>query len=114
MICYNSIHETCISVPCKSQVKEGQLCKFDLSMGVRPASFGETPDGLVKYVRNGNATVQIHGLVTVPYTCEDYAVGKNNLVCDDTGFGVQLGGSEDKFMVITANHIDHTVTFMLG
>lgn len=114
MICYNSIHETCISVPCKSKVQEGQLCKFDLSMGVYPAGVGETPDGLVKYVRNGMATVQIHGLVTVPYTCEDYAVGRWNLVANDTGFGVQLGDNAEKFLIVNSNHIDHTVTFMLG
>lgn len=114
MIFYDSIHETCITMPCAADVQEGQLCKFDLSTGIRCATAGESPDGLVKYVRGGKATVQIHGIITVPYTSEDYVVGKNSLAVDTSGFGIQLGSGSDKHMVIKTDHINHTITLMLG
>lgn len=115
MTFYDSIHETCITVPCKDDVVEGQFCAFDAIYGVRHADYGECPQGLVKYVRNGMATVQIHGLVTVPVVGGSCPVGKVALVTGGTYCNVQKDeNAAESYLVVANDKTAGTVTLMLG
>jgi len=115
MIFYDSIHETCITMPCKEDVKEGQLCAFDSNYGVRHADFGESPHGVVKYVRDGLATVQIHGLVTLPYALgKTFSLGYTGLVTDNTFCGVQSDSEGTQFLVVKNDLANREVTIFLG
>ena len=70
---------------------------------------------LVKYVRNGKATVQIHGLVTLPIENKAYCTsGMVGIMTNVDATGLELEPDAPKHMVYHADNENGYATVFLG
>ena len=72
---------------------------------------GAFPQCVVKYVRDGLATVQIHGLVTLPVEGGNYLyTGYMGFVTNSTGTKLQVEPDAPKVLVVGADNENGLVT----
>lgn len=109
MIHYDSIHDVCITVPADDEVKAGNVCSIGKDGILHLAPEGDKYDGMCLQVRNGYATLQIHGVMTAPlYTTgvscgatQLLLVGDNTFVYDPAGKDVLVLEVDEKNLTVT-------------
>ena len=102
----------CITVPADDEVKAGNVCSIGTDGILHIAPQGGKYDGVCLQVRNGYATLQIHGVMTAPLyttgvTCgatKLMLVGDNTMIYDTDGKDV---------LVLEVDEVNMTVTFFM-
>lgn len=112
---YEAIGQWCATFAC-SGVTEGKTVKLSASGTVGACAAGDDFTGIAAFVaRSGDAcSVQLGGMVTVPYTGTTApAVGWETLAADGTGGvkAVTTGGRS--YLVAAVDTTAKTVTFVL-
>jgi len=74
-------------------------------------SDGDSFCGIITHEKNGVCAVQLHGAVTLPFTGTAPTVGYSEL-CADGAKGVKSGGDRE-YLVLSADSVKSTVTFVL-
>lgn len=111
-ISYEEIGYLAVTFPA-SGCQAGQVCVMGSTGKVGPCAAGGRITGLVESVNGGQAAVQIHGFVTVPYTGTTApATGYAGLSADGSG-GVKADASGVAYLVVAVDTAATTVTFEL-
>lgn len=111
---YDSIGQWCATFACGAGVAENQAVKMTAPAAVAKCADGDSFCGVTAAVaRDGSAcSVQLGGMVTLPYTGADPAVGDTGLSADGQG-GVKADAAGRVRLVADVDAAAKTVTFRL-
>ncbi len=90
----------------------GAVCRYHENDTVTAASAADPIHGICVYEKNGLASVQVKGFVTLPYTGTAPGVGYAQLAANGSG-GVQTASSGPLYLVAKVDTAAYTVTFCM-
>lgn len=90
----------------------GAVCKYSENDTVTAAGAGEAFHGVCVFLKNEQASVQVKGFVTMPYTGTVPSLGHVQLKANGDG-GVQVGSDGQTYLVAAVDTTENTVTFCL-
>lgn len=95
-------------------IDEGTVVKVSAARTAAKCADGDNFHGVIETIDYDQlfGAVKLAGLVTVPYTGSDPAVGRTVLVANSTG-GVKTAASGNRYLVVDVDTSAKTVTFML-
>ena len=108
----NGINEKYITFCANGTLTEGLPVKMYSNNTVAACSDGDQVIGIVKSVRNGYATVQVSGTVTLGYTGTAPTVGLRIIDADGSG-GVSIASSGRQVLVVSVDTTAAKVTAIM-
>lgn len=90
----------------------GQVCELNADGGVKACSDGNSFIGVMEFVRDGRAAVQVEGFAEVSYTGTNLSLGYTKLTGNGSG-GVQLDSDGREYLVVQVNTADKTAVIKL-
>ncbi len=112
MIHYDSIHDVYVTVPTDDENLQGKTCYLLDNGKAHVSCEGGKIHGFCTQVRNGLATMQIHGVVTTKYSGRDPFCGLCALTGDTSG-GVMVDGLGLEYVVLNVDKENKIVTFFM-
>lgn len=110
-ISYDEIGALHVTVPAGTCV-EGKICKVGTDGKAAAAASGDKFCGVAKVVKNGLASVQLHGFATVSYSGNAPAMGITALSADGTG-GVKSDSIGRSYLIVAVDTVAKTATIEL-
>lgn len=104
MISFTGFNENMVTFKCADTIKVGDLVKVTANATVGVCAAGNSFCGIVRSVRNGCASVQVSGYITLPYTGTTApALGITTLAADGTGGVKSAAGRTVNVVEIDSN-----------
>lgn len=94
-------------------VTAGALCRYTAEDTVETVTSGEEFHGVCLFEKNGTASVQVKGFVTLGYTGTAPGYGYVALTGDSAGGVAVSGTGEKRYLVTAVNTTEKTVTFCM-
>lgn len=114
-VSFQGIGRQIITTKAASSIRKGDLCYFNASMTVAPASGGRAFSGKVLQVyADGTASVQIHGYIEVQYQSTAPITGTDlqSISCE-TATSVKADANGRKYLVVSLDTTKKTVGILL-
>ncbi len=111
MIQYQGIGAVVVTAK-HENVKVGEAVQYSASDTVKVPAAGGAFHGVCVFEKNGEASVQVGGFVTLPYTGTAPTVGYCTLAANGTGGAAVTAGSRS-YLTVAVDTSEKTVTFCL-
>ncbi len=111
-VSYEGFNMNALTFHCSSEIGKGMPVKIDKSDSIMLCGDGDEIHGVVIDSDEKYASVQVKGIVTLPYTGTAPATGFNNLGANGNG-GVKVSENGGRYLVVSIDETAKTVTFLM-
>ena len=111
-VSYEGFKVNALTFKCSVKMDKGLPVKIYASNKVMECSDGEAFHGVVVDSDSKYSSVQVTGIVTLPYTGAAPATGYNNLVANGSG-GAKLSTNGGRYLIVETDETAKTVTFLM-
>ncbi len=111
-VSYEGFNMNALTFHCSSKINKGMAVKINKSDSVVPCADGDVFHGFAVEGDDKYVSVQLKGIVTVPYTGTAPTAGLNKLGANSNG-GVKVSTNGSEFLVVSVDETAKTVTFLM-
>ena len=111
-VSFNGFNSNILTFKCNAKIAKGTPVNIFESNTVVAASDSDDFHGVVIDGDENYASVQVTGVVTLPYTGTAPETGFNSLGSDGNG-GVKIASTSKPFLILATDETAGTVTFMM-
>ncbi|MBQ8764040.1 MAG: hypothetical protein IJZ07_08050 [Clostridia bacterium] len=111
-VSFSGFNNNTLTFKCSVAIDKGTPVMIYKSSTVIECNDGESFHGIVVDSDSKYASVQVRGVVKMPYTGTAPATGYNSLGADGNG-GVKLSTSSVKYLILDVDETENIVTFLM-
>lgn len=111
-VAYTGFNANTLTFQCSAKITEGAPVRIHKSDCVTSCSEGNEFHGIAVEGDTKYVSVQMSGIVTLPYTGTAPTTGFNTL-CANGNAGVKVSTSGNKYLVVSVDETQNLVTFLM-